>query len=148
MEGIVYTLYECEGESIIIRTLSVKFIVINFNKNNIISLHDLLVCQYTFSTCQQAFSFSHEIQYTYFPIYFLLGACAHDLRLAPAGNFDEHLDLCINLKLEVNILRNFLFNFTQQSNFEGKLQAIVKDSYLPVFILYHIWKVQNWRSAC
>ena len=33
----------------------------NFEKKNIISLHDLLVFQYTLSTCQQAFSFSHKI---------------------------------------------------------------------------------------
>ena len=37
--------------------------------------------QYTLSTCQQAFSFSHKIQFIYFPIY-LLEACAHDLRFA------------------------------------------------------------------
>ena len=74
---------ECEGKSIIIRTLSVEFIVINFKKKDIFSLHDLLVCQYTLSTYQKAFSFSHKIHFIYFPIYFLLGACAHDLRLAP-----------------------------------------------------------------
>ena len=61
VDGI--TLYEFEGESITIRTLSVEFIVINFNKKNIISLHDLLVCQYTLSTCQQTLSFNHKIQY-------------------------------------------------------------------------------------
>ena len=38
-------------------------------KKNIISLHDLLVCQYTFSTWQQAFSFCHKIQFIYFAIY-------------------------------------------------------------------------------
>ena len=60
-----------------------EFIVINFKKKNIISLHDLLVFQYTLTTCQQAFSFSHKIQFIYFPIYFLLEASAHDLCLAP-----------------------------------------------------------------
>ena len=77
------SLYEYEGESIIIRTLSEEFIIVNFKKKNIISVHVLLVCQYTLSTCQQAFSFSHKIQFIYFPIYFLLGVCAHDLRIAP-----------------------------------------------------------------
>ena len=62
MDGIVH-LDECEGESIIIRTLSVEFIVINFKKKNIISLHDLLFFQYTLTTCQQAFSFSHKIHF-------------------------------------------------------------------------------------
>ena len=38
--------------------------------------------QYTLSTCQQAFSFSHKIQFIYFPIYLLLEACAHNLRFA------------------------------------------------------------------
>ena len=80
MDSVVYTLYECDDESIIIRTVSVKFIVNNFWKKNIISLHDLLVCQYTVSTYQQAFSFSQKIQYLFLPIYFLLGACAHDVR--------------------------------------------------------------------
>ena len=37
--------------------------------------------QYTLSICQQAFSFSHKIQFIYFPIY-LLKACAHYLRFA------------------------------------------------------------------
>ena len=63
------------------RPLSVEFIVINFKKGNIISLHDFLVFQYTLSTCQQAFSVSHQIQFIYLPKYFLLEACAHDLRL-------------------------------------------------------------------
>ena len=61
---------------------SVEFIVINFKKKNIISLHDLLFSQYTLTTCIQGFSFSHKIQFIYFHIYFLLEACAHDLRLA------------------------------------------------------------------
>ena len=74
MDAIVYTLYECEDESVIIRTLSMKFIVINVKKKNIISLRCILVCQSTFST--KAFSFSHKTQYIFFPIYFLLGA--HD----------------------------------------------------------------------
>ena len=43
-----------------------EFSVINFKKKNIISVYDLLVCQYTLSTCQQAFSFSHKIQYIFF----------------------------------------------------------------------------------
>ena len=38
--------------------------------------------QYTLSTCQQAFSINHKIQFIYFPIYLLLEACAHDLRFA------------------------------------------------------------------
>ena len=38
--------------------------------------------QYTLSTCQQAFSFSHKMQFIYFLIYLLLEACAHDLRFA------------------------------------------------------------------
>ena len=38
--------------------------------------------QYTLSTCEQAFSFRHKIQFIYFPIYLLLEACAHDLRFA------------------------------------------------------------------
>ena len=42
--------------------------------------------QYTLSTCQQAFSFSHKIQFIYFPIYLLLDACAHDLRFALSEN--------------------------------------------------------------
>ena len=42
--------------------------------------------QYTLSTWQQAFSFSHNIQFIYFPIYLLLDACAHDLRFALSEN--------------------------------------------------------------
>ena len=42
--------------------------------------------QYALSTCQQAFSFSHKIQFLYFPIYLLLEACAHDLRFALPEN--------------------------------------------------------------
>ena len=38
--------------------------------------------QYTLSTFQQAFSFSHKIQFIHFPIYLLLEACAHDLHFA------------------------------------------------------------------
>ena len=60
-----------------------QFIIINFKKN-FISLHDFLVFQYTLTTCQQAFSFSHKIQFIYFPVYFLLEASANDLRLAPS----------------------------------------------------------------
>ena len=37
--------------------------------------------QLTLSTCLQAFSFSHKIQFIYFPIY-LLEACAYDRRFA------------------------------------------------------------------
>ena len=44
----------------------------NLKKN--ISLHVLIVCQYTLSTCQQASSFRHKIQFIYLPIYFLLRA--------------------------------------------------------------------------
>ena len=38
--------------------------------------------QYALSTYQQAFSFSHKIQFIYFPIYLLREACAHDVRFA------------------------------------------------------------------
>ena len=51
MDGIVYTLY-------------IFFIVINFKKKNI-SLHDLLVCQYTFSTCKQPFFQSQNSVYIF-----------------------------------------------------------------------------------
>ena len=81
VDGIVHFIWTRGGVNNY-RTLSVEFIVINFKKGNIISLHDFLVFQYILSTCQQAFSFSHKIQFIYFPIYFLLEACAHDLRLA------------------------------------------------------------------
>ena len=63
------TSYECEDEPIVYYPHSVEFIVINFKKKNIIPLHDLIVFQYIFSTCQQAFSFSHKIQFIYFSIY-------------------------------------------------------------------------------
>ena len=51
-----------------------------FKKKKHISTWSLCI-QYTVSTCQKAFSFSHKIQFIYFPIY-LLEACAHDLRFA------------------------------------------------------------------
>ena len=38
--------------------------------------------QSNLSTCQQAFSSSHKIQFIYFPIYLLLEACTRDLRFA------------------------------------------------------------------
>ena len=40
IQYLIYS-YIFEGDSIIIRTLSVEFIVINLKKKNIISLHDL-----------------------------------------------------------------------------------------------------------
>ena len=55
-----------------------EFIVINFKKKNIISLHDLLLCQYTLCivhTRQQAFSFSHKIQFIFPQIFPSPGLC-------------------------------------------------------------------------
>ena len=76
------TLYECEGISTIIRTLSAELIVINLKKKHISTWSPCF--QHPLSTCQQASSFSHKIQFIYFPIHLFLEACVHDLR------FDLH----------------------------------------------------------